>query len=343
MTSNLSTRYLGMDLDSPIVVGACPLTIKPEFVRQLSTCGAGAVVMPSLFQEQIEDVTKTGQADCQNDTCAGQEHYNGGPERYLNSLKEIKAQCNMPIIASLNGSSLGAWLEFSKELEANGADAVELNFQTIQFDFSATAEQIELDLCEMVRTVCCSLKIPVAVKLSPHFTSICAIADRMKNSGANGVVLYAHQPTWDVCIDSRKWTTRWELTPTGTIGQTLQGIYQVRRGMDAISIAASGGVGTSEDAIKTFIAGAEVAMVTSELYRSGADSIRTIVDGISRYVESSPFETIAELHRSRTATDIRPQHTIRSEYLEPLTKLEGYSDPTPSPSRRSGDRFGHAN
>lgn len=349
MSAALTTIYLGLQLDSPVIVGSCPLTMEPEAVRQMADCGAGAIVLPSILQEQIEhlNLLKTDPLSAVDRTGYQPQHdkYNGGPENYLVRIQDLKSQTNIPIIASMNGSTDGDWIDFAKRIEASGADAIELNIPPVVDDPSRSSEQIESELCGFVQRVCGSVSIPVAVKLTGRFTNLARITRDLRTYGADGVVLFAHQPKWDVCLDRLHWTLRWTLTPIESIGATLEGIVRARAGGLDLSIAASGGIRTSEDAMKTLIAGADAVMVTSEIYRDGPDVIRSIVDGISRYIQCSPYDSIDSLRQSRPPMEIGPDRFKRLEYLDPLTRSETYADPTPvsapGSAQESGDRFGH--
>ncbi|MCG8649659.1 MAG: dihydroorotate dehydrogenase, partial [Pirellulales bacterium] len=261
MSSELSTTYLGLTLPSPVIVGSCPLTIDPEAVRQMANCGAGAIVLPSILQEQIEYRTFAGsESPLDGPAPAYQpqhDDYNGGIDQYLKRISEHKALTRVPIIANMNGVKDGVWMEYAKQIQDSGADGIELNVPPAIADSSRSAEQIETELCGMVERLCQTVSIPVAVKLAPYFTNLAKVVRAVQSAGAAGVVLFAHQPMWDVCVDRLHWTTRWELTPVGSTGRTLEGIVRSRMGNSGVSVAASGGVRTSEDAMKSLIAGAD--------------------------------------------------------------------------------------
>jgi dihydroorotate dehydrogenase (fumarate) len=349
MEPELSTTYLGLQLKSPVIVGSCPLTIEPEAVRQMVECGVGAIVLPSILQEQIEriELAKTEPLSAMDQTGYQPQHdkYNGGPENYLHRVHELTSQTKVPIIANMNGATNGDWLDFAKRIEASGADAIELNVPPVVDDPSRSSEQIESELCGIVQRVCDSVSIPVAVKLTQRFTNLSRITHDLHSAGAAGVVLFAHQPRWDVCLDRLHWTIRWALTSIDSVAATLEGIVRARAGDLNLSIAASGGIRNSEDAMKAMIAGADAVMVTSEIYREGPDVIRTIVDGMSRYIELSAYDSIENLRRSRPPADLGSDRLKRLEYLDPLTRSETYADPTPVSAPVSGpvsgDRFGH--
>lgn len=344
MAPNIVCNYLKLPLASPVVVGACPLTLEPESLRQMIASGAGAAVLPSIFQEQLTecsasplDPASTYLTECRR----RQQAYNYGPDSYLTSIQSIKQLVSVPVIASLNGYSDGAWLDFAKRMEAAGADAIELNVQPIAATVEQTAEQLEAALVAIVRRVCNSVAIPVAVKMTRHFTSVPNMAHRFGMAGAAGVVMFAHEAHWEVAIDRLHWTPNWELTPVESLSATLGGIIQAGVGGLNLDIAASGGIRAAEDAIKVMIAGADVVMITSEIYRSGPGAISKIVRGVERYLETSGFDSLARFQQTRPTPEVRPQSAIRHDYLDPLTRSTDYVDPTPVVEQQTGDRYGH--
>jgi dihydroorotate dehydrogenase (fumarate) len=343
MLAKLACTYLNLTLKSPVIVGACSMTLEPESLRQLVECGAGAIVLPSIFQEQIamqdQPSQDSQQASRHNDT--KQEKYNSGPDGYLASIQRIKQLVSIPVIASMNGYRDGSWLGFAKNIEASGADALELNLQPIITGAQQTSDEIETQLCEMVQTISNSVSIPVAVKLTQRYTNLSNLARRLQSAGAAGVVLFAHEPRWDVALERMRWTIHWELTPIESIGTTVAGIVHARAGGVEISIAASGGVRSAEDAIKVMIAGADAAMMTSELYRSGPEAIRKIIRELERYLETNRFNTLADFQRARPTPETRAHQLVRRDYLDELTRSNRYDDPTPVATNQTGDRYGH--
>ncbi len=345
MSGELSTHYLGLELASPVIVGACPLTIEPEMVRQFTAAGAGAVVLPSILQEQIvyrqlKPVDPLGAVE-RSGYQPQQDRYNGGPENYLRSIKSLKRACSLPIIASMNGVSSGDWLDYAGEIEAAGADALEFNVQSAIFDPDTSSSTIESGLLAIIKGVVDRVSIPVAAKLSQRYTNVASMARQFKEAGAKGVVLFTHLPHWDVCTDRKHWTIRWELSPVDSLGAVLEGIVRIYNGKLGISVAASGGVATSEDALKAMIAGADVVMVTSAVYREGPAAIRSMLDGIRRYLEINHHLTLVDFQRSRPTADVEPERTTRLEYADPLIRSKTYFDPTPRVSHGVGDAYGH--
>jgi dihydroorotate dehydrogenase (fumarate) len=314
--------------------------MEPEFLRQAIANGAGAVVFPSIFQEQIEGRDSDTPQPLSANTVQ-QAQYNGGPELYLARLQEIKRLVSVPVIGSLHGYEGGNWLDFAKQIEAAGADALELNIQPVLAHPEQTSEELETLLCETVRSVCESVALPVAVKLTQYFTNVASMARRLQSAGAAGLVLFAHEAKWNVAIERLHWTTDWELTPVDSVAATVAGMLRARVNDLDLSIAASGGIRAAEDAIKAMIAGADVVMVTSEIYRAGPEAIRKIVDGLSRYLESGGFDSLAQFQQSRPLPEMRSQRMTRQDNIASLTRSAQYRDPTPVIEPQTGDRYGH--
>ena len=338
MPPRIDCQYLGLKLNSPVIVGACPLTIAPESLRQMATSGAGAIVLPSLFQEQF---APPHQPALDRESSEFLQTYNGGPDQYLPLLQQAKQASSLPVIASLNGYRAGEWLDFARSIESAGTDALELNIQPTIVSAHQSSAEIETALVELVRQVCSMVSIPVAVKLSRHFTNPANLAERLQQVGAAGLVLFAHEVKWDVAIERLRWTSHWELTPIDSLGPTLAGIIQTRVADLRLSIAASGGIRSAEDAAKAMLAGADAVMIVSEIYRSGPTAIGTIISGLQRHLEAGGFATLADFLAARPTAERRTRHEARFDYLDPLTRSDRYHDPTPQPGLPSGDRYGH--
>ena len=346
MQPEIKADYLGLHLSSPIVIGACALTRQPEYVRELAIAGAGAVVLPSLFQEQIVNRLllsggETGAREQQAEASGAsniQDAYNGGPDSYLRTIGELKHCVGIPIIASMDGFTEGKWLKFARELQDAGADAIELNFHNDCRNPGLSADETERKLISCVCQICDLVTIPVAVKLAPYFTSLANVAWRLVESGAVGVVIFAHEPVWETHLERLTATTNWALTPSGHVQPTIAGLIRVRAGGPDISVAASGGVSNPTDLIQVIIAGADVAMVTSEIYRRGPDVVAHMVDGIRAYLQRTGFDSFQAFTQARSMkADSLDQ---RLSLLHSLTHDGCYDDPTPTVADRASDRWG---
>lgn len=346
MSLDISTTYLGMKLQSPIVVGSCPMVLNPEMVRQLSIAGAGAIVLPSLFEEQIVHQRKECGEDVSEEEamiewmCYGEveDRYNGGPQAYLEAIASLKRVAAIPIIANLNGCTAGHWLYFAREIQLAGADAIEIMIESEIYDPSFSADEVEQRLLDSVQTLCDEIEIPISVKLSQFHTNLPNLAWRLMEAGVSGIVCFAHDPVWNVCTERIKTSLKWELTHCSNINPTIAGLIRVRSGCPTISLAASGGICSPVDFAKVLVAGADVAMVTSEVYRSGSQAISRLFSGLQTFLEEHSFDRFEAFLESRPT----PSRSLRGARLQSLTHPKRYEDPTPTlPIENSGDRWGH--
>lgn len=314
-------------------------------VRELSIAGAGAVVLPSLFEEQIvHQMLERGKETCACEdkveaACytESEDVYNGGPAEYLNTIQRLKDVTAIPVLANLNGCTEGRWLDFARELEFAGADGIEVSLDNDLATASKSADQVEGRLLECVNELSDSVNIPIGVKLTPFHTNLANLAWRLVEAGAAGVVCFAHEPSWLVEIDKVAATLNWGLTPASNINSTLAGLVRIRSGGPEISVAASGGISAPQDLIKTIIAGADVTMVTSEVYRAGPDSIAHLLEGLTSYLMRHGFSSFSEFTASRPVLN----SAVRRMEVCSLTRCQEFIDPTPDVHQHSGDRWGH--
>ncbi|MDG2223883.1 MAG: dihydroorotate dehydrogenase [Rubripirellula sp.] len=347
MHQDVTTRYMGLPLRSPILVGACPLTLKPEMAREVAIAGAGAAVMPSLMEEQVSRWFARRKGDASNrcpnpeaELCKSENVYNGGVESCLKTIPRLKRQCGIPIIASLNGGHDGDWLSIAGDLEAAGVDAIELIINANTYDPDCTAEQAERPLLDAVRRVTQMVSIPVAVKLLPFYSTLPNLAARLREAGAKGIVLFGREPIWEISDGDLVPALHWHLSSPGLLQTTLSGLIRVRGSDPSLSIAASGGIATTLDVVHAVVGGADVTMVTSELYRSGPDVIAHLVEGLSGYLHRNGFNSYCDLIASRQtqATDQDRQAKMETMLAPPETEEAGEAVDGNSPH---GDRWGH--
>lgn len=347
MRPEITASYLGLKLTSPVLVGSCAMTRSRESVREFVIAGAGAVVLPSLFEEQIvhqqlDFGIEPSQAERSAEATAYQhseDQYNGGPNEYLRTVEDLKRITSVPIIASLDGYTGGTWLSFARKIESCGADALELNLHADFADPSLSADAVEEQMLDCVRSVCDFVSIPVAIRLLPFHTSLPNLAWRLIESGAAGMVVFGHQPNWMVLPEQLRATTQWSLTPAGYISPTISGLIRVRCGGPDISIAASGGISSPAEVAQVILAGADVAMVTSEVLREGPDAISHMVDGLISFLQRNDYESFEAFARARPK--LESLTSPRLNYLQPLTQMNSYRDPSPAVPARTGDRWGH--
>ncbi|MFN3190576.1 MAG: dihydroorotate dehydrogenase [Aureliella sp.] len=323
MTSiDLRTHYLGLTLNSPIIVGACPMTLQCEQVRQFAISGAGAVVLPSLFEEQvvaafarrgdrldpIEEATALGDEDTLNDD------YNGGLDNYIWTVRQLKNTVGIPVIASLNGTTTGHWLDIGRELQDAGADALEITAECWELRPEQTADETERQMLNMISELKTRVTIPIAVKISPFHSNLQNLCWQLYRHGAAGVVCFGSEPVWNVAIDQVTNSLHWPLTSPSSIHQTIAGCIRAANNAPPISLAACGGVSTTEDVIRCMLAGANGVMMTSEIYRNGPDAIAHVVEGLTSFINRNTFGSLEELAAGRPKPELG-----RSSWLHSAT------------------------
>ena len=324
---NLNTKYMGLDLRSPLVVSANPLSQKVENIAAMEDAGAGAVVLFSLFEEQIrqdaaqaehlERLSSGGFAEG-SDFLPSIEHYAVGPEKYLDLIRTAKERVEIPIIASLNGTTPEGWIEYAGEIEQAGADGLELNVYFIPADISMTSADVErryIDIVEMIRE---NVGIPLAIKMNPYFSSFGNFAEKLEVAGADALVLFNrfYQPDFD--IEELEVLPNLELSHPSEIRLPLLWIA-VLYGRVPISLAASTGVGGAREMIKYILAGADVAMSASSLLRNGIPWIKETMRDFELYMKDMPFDSIEAFKGSMSQQHIAdPTSYERSNYLQIL-------------------------
>lgn len=346
MNMDLSANYGGLVLRSPIVVGACPISVDESTRISLEDAGAGAIVLPSLFEEQvIRWSQKIGQRLSQAEqellqrserirTVAACEN----AEDYLALVNRASSQLNIPVIASLNGYTVNRWLDFAAELQEAGAEAIELNVHRPANRAIAGAEDLEDEIAAAVVEIKRSISVPLFLKIERDYVNIPHLARRVC-SGAAGLVLYGRKPDVDICLDSLRLNMTWRLTTPGRTVKLIAPLMQAHGSCPALSIAASGGIASGEDVIKVLLAGADVAMVTSEIYRGGPDVIRTLLDGLTVFLEKHHFRSLRELQLHRPIEFASDEE--RTAYMEALSGRL-YESHTPATEVTvTGDRWGH--
>ena len=334
MTSlDLTTRYLGLELKNPLVASASPLSKKVDIVRRLEDSGAAAVVMYSLFEEQIthESQELDHYLECGTHSYAESlnffpdlDHYNLGPEPYLEHLHRIKAAVSIPVIGSLNGISSGGWVEYAHKIEQAGADALELNIYYLPTDMHLSGAELEETYVNLVKDIRARVRLPMAVKLSPFFTSIPHIAKRLVEVGANGLVLFNrfYQPDFD--LDELKVVPDLDLSTSYELRLPLRWIA-ILYGRLAADLALTGGVHTAQDVLKAMMAGASVAMMASELLAHGPGRLGQMIAGIERWMEDHEYESIAQMKGCMSQRAVaEPAAFERANYMKALNTFDYY-------------------
>ena len=346
MPLQLQANFGGLRLDSPVIVGACPMSMNENARLELQDAGAGAIVLPSLFEEQvIEWSLQAGRPVSEQEKAilahSQRTRHNWAcpdAESYLALVNRASTLQTIPIIASLNGFTAGGWMDFAGELQEAGAAAIELNVHHGRpSDFQSSAE-IETTILDAVRDVNLAIRIPLFVKLGPHFTSIPHIA-RQLLSGVSGIVLHGRAPTMDLCLETLKLVSRWRLTRSDEEPESLNMLMQVHGYCPAMPLAASGGIGRADHLVKALLSGADVAMVTSAIYREGPDVIRQMLDGLMRFMEAHDMKTMFDLQTQRPLEFSSEED--RAAFITALTAhLNARESQATNPNPQS-DQWGH--
>ena len=339
MTVDLRTRYLGLELRSPIVASASPLTGEPASARLLEQAGAAAIVLPSLFEEEIvfEEMELDRSLEAGTDSFAEALSYfpnipsfAGAGERYLARLRQIKAQSAVPVIASLNATTVGGWVRYAKLMQDAGADALELNLYRVAADPARTAADIESDDLALIAAVRAAISIPLAVKLSPYYSSMANVARHAIAAGADGLVLFNRFYQPDLDLDTLDVVPRLDLSHPADLRLPLRWIAILRPELGpGASLAATSGVGSATDVVKALMVGADVAMMTSAILRNGPDKIRTVEAGLRAWMSEHEYESVAQLRGSASQTSVEdPSAFERANYMRTLRSWSAPRDLT---------------
>lgn len=332
---DLRTRYLGLSLRSPIVASASPLSADVGLIRQMEDFGAGAVVLPSLFQEQIEQEQRLDSelahigADSSpeaNSYFPAAVAYNTGPHGYLDLVARARAAVDIPVIASLNGSSIGGWVDYARLIEEAGASALELNLYRIASGPAVTGAQAESDCVALLAAVHAGVKLPVAVKLHPHFSAFGALARRLDGAGADGLVLFNRLYQPDIDLIRLAWSQDLALSSPAEIRLGLLWISQLAGRLPHTSLAAGTGVETADEVIKYLLAGADAVMTASALLRHGPGHLRTLAAGLERWLDTRGFASVNAIQGLMRISHPESQAEAheRSDYV---ASLLGYQAP----------------
>ena len=319
---NLATNYLGLRLTSPFIVGASPFCDNIELARQLEDAGAGAIVMRSLFQEQLEPQPFSAPR-FESLTEATERFpefvdYQLSPDQYVRQIEYLKSTLSIPVIASLNGHQPGGWATFASRLEAAGADAIEVNFYQVISDPGIAADQVETEMLETIGFIAGAVKIPVAVKLSPFHTAIVQLAVALELAGAAAVVIFNRFYQPDINVDDVEVQTCLRLSDPQELLLRLRWLAILSPQLRG-SLAATGGIQTSEGAAKAILAGAHAVQLVSVLLKHGPQTMSMLVEGLRRWMQMHGFATIDEFRGLLDSRRCRnPSVFERANYIRTL-------------------------
>ncbi len=328
--TDLTTTYLGLNLKNPLVASASPLPKKAENAKKLEDAGVSAIVMYSLFEEQIIHESLELDHYLTRGTNSFAEAmtylpdigtYNMGPDRYVDHLAELKQTVSIPVIGSLNGVSKGGWTRYARLMQDAGADAVELNMYYLSADPDLTGQELEDNYVELVSEVKASIDVPLAVKLSPFITSLPNLARRLVSAGADGLVLFNrfYQPDFDL--------EELEVVRTLTLSDSRDLLLPLRwisilHGKVEADLALTSGVHTALDVLKAMMAGAKVAMSTSAILQEGYDVVSFILNDLQAWMEAHEYESIQQMQGSMSQQSVaEPAAFERSNYIQILSEF----------------------
>lgn len=324
----MQTRYLGLDLAHPVVASAGPLTARIETLEQLEAAGAAAVVLPSLFEEDIVEAAQRNHAIHSVGAHVFAEASSllpelGGPDavdRAVALVSDAKARLSIPVIASLNGISDGAWVAYAQALVDAGADALELNVYFVAADEHDHSDAVEKRYVDVVRAVRDTVRVPLAVKIGPYFSALSHFAGKLTDAGADGLVLFNRSVQPDIDLDSLDVLPGITLSDSSDLRLPLRWIA-ILHGVLGCSLGCSGGVHTPDDAVKAVLAGADVVMTTSALLRHGPEQIGVLRSGLHEWLAAHEYRSVDEARGSVSRRAVaHPDVYERAQYVAALRR-----------------------
>ncbi len=327
----LRTNYLGLQLRTPLVASASPLSQELDGIRRLEDAGASAVVLYSLFEEQLRQesfeleyhLTESTDSFAEASSFFPQPNeFHLGPEGYLNHIRRAKQAVKLPIIASLNGTTVGGWTQYAKLIEEAGADALECNIYSIAADPDLTSLAIEKEYLDILKAVKSVVKIPVAIKLSPYFSNMANMAKRLDEVGANALVLFNRFYQPDINLEELEIQPNVLLSGPQALRLPLTWIG-ILYGRIRANLAATSGVHNSEDVVKLLMVGADVTMLCSALLRNGIDHLRKVEAGLLEWMEKHEYESVQQMKGSMSQIRCpNPSAFERAQYMKAVKSVQ---------------------
>jgi len=323
----LSTHYCGISLANPLVVGASPMVDDLDVLKRLEDAGAAAVVMRSLFQEQIERESMSTFGHMEDMAHAfGEalsffpetEDFRLGPQEYLDSLRKVKQAVNIPVVASLNGTSMGGWLDYGKLTEEAGADALELNFYELPTDFERSGAEVEAEALEVVRALSSEVSIPISVKLSTFWSSLPHFCKGLVDAGAKGLVLFNRFYQADIDIEDLEYIRHIQLSQPRELSERLRAIAILYGRTDA-SLICTGGVHGVEDLVKAIMSGADAVQIVAAILSRGPEHLTKMRDGLQTWMEEHEYDKLEDLKGCMSLAHCPDPHALlRGNYAQLL-------------------------
>ncbi len=328
---DLKTNYLGLNLRTPLVPSASPLSEDVDVVKKMEDAGASAVVMHSLFEEQIVMESKELDHHLSEHSDSFAEalsffpeaaEYRVGPDEYLDHIRKAKQAVGIPVIASLNGNSVGGWTNYAKKIEQAGADALELNIYHIPTEMEITANEVEQNYIDILKAVKSAIRIPVAVKLSPFFSNMANMARKLDHAGADALVLFNRFYQPDLELETLEIKSDLMLSTSRSMRLPLRWI-SILHGKIKADLAATGGIHRPEDVIKMIMVGASVTMLCSVILSKGIDQIRQIEKGMIKWMEEHEYESVGQMCGSMSQVNCPdPTAFERAQYIRELKSFK---------------------
>ncbi|HEX9640329.1 MAG TPA: dihydroorotate dehydrogenase-like protein [Candidatus Krumholzibacteria bacterium] len=332
MNVDLSTRYLGLTLRNPLIASACPLNQDPEFLLQLEEAGAAAAVFPSLFEEQIEFQQQQifGLYEYGTESFAESlsyfpelEDYNVGPTEYLRRLRLARETVRFPLIGSLNGMTVGGWIHFAKLIEDTGVDALELNVYFVPTDARHSGEEVERRYLDLVTAVRKAVRIPLAVKVGPYFTSFGHFARRLVDVGADGLTIFNRYVQPDIDLETLDFFPNLMLSESYESRLSMTWIAMLRGRIGAY-LAATSGIHEVADLVKLLLVGADAAMLASAVYRHGPAHFTRLEAGLRDWLVEKDYASVGQMKGSLSRENCpTPEAFERVNYMRSLVAFSG--------------------
>jgi dihydroorotate dehydrogenase (fumarate) len=328
---DLTTRYLGLNLRTPLVVSASPLSQEIADIRRLEDAGASAIVLYSLFEEQLRQesleldfyLSEGTESFAESLSYFPESHeFHLGPDEYLNHIRKAKAAVKIPIIASLNGSSVGGWIQYATQIQEAGADALECNIYWIVTDPDMKSAEVEQHYIDIVQAVKSAVTIPVAVKVSPFFSNFANMARRIDAAGADALVLFNRFYQPDIDLETLEMNPRVLLSTPQAMRLPLTWVG-ILHGRVKAALAATGGIHGAEDVIKLLMVGANVTMLCSSLLRNGINHLRSVEQGVRQWMEAHEYESVQQMLGSFSQKNCPdPSAFERAQYMRAVKGIQ---------------------